>query len=52
MAIPTSAIAADPDNRYLLEVMGKRLLEKNIISSYQIVVTDGEEVNNSTKDRV
>jgi hypothetical protein len=52
MATPTAAVAADPNNRYLLEVMGKRLLEENIITSYQIVVTVGEEINNSTKEYV
>jgi hypothetical protein len=52
MSTPTAAVTAEPDNRHLLEVMGERLLEENVISSYQIVVTDGEEVNNLTKENV
>lgn len=39
------AVAAKPENREVLVTMGERLLEENIISSYQVVVTDGDEIN-------
>ena len=43
------AIAADEDNKELLTVIGERLLNENVISSYQIVQTVGSEVNRITK---
>jgi hypothetical protein len=39
------AIAAEPDNKKLLLEMGERLLNENIIGSYQLVATAGPEVN-------
>jgi hypothetical protein len=43
------AVAADEDNKALLITMGERLLAENIISSYQIVMTIADEVNNMSK---
>ena len=40
----TRAVAASEENKELLLVMGKRLLDENIISSYQLVQTAGPEV--------
>lgn len=39
------AIASEPENKKLLLEMGERLLNENIIGSYQLVVTEGPEVN-------
>ena len=39
------AICAKEDNHALLIEVGERLLEENVISSYQLVTTVGEEVN-------
>lgn len=39
------AIGALEDNRELLLYMGYRLLNENVISSYQLVKTVGSEVN-------
>lgn len=46
MSTPVAAVAAEPSNRYLLKVMGDRLLKENVISSYQIMVTDDDEISN------
>lgn len=43
------AVAADKDNKELLISMGERLLNENIIASYQLVVTAAPEVNRMTK---
>ena len=42
-------VYAKEDNRQLLIETGERLLKENIISSYQLVATVGEEVNQYTK---
>ena len=39
------AIAADETNKDLLISMGEQLLNENVISSYQLVQTVGDEVN-------
>lgn len=39
----TKAIAAEPENSELLVEIGKKLLEENVISSYQLLVTAGYE---------
>ena len=39
------AVAADEANKELLISMGERLLDENIIASYQLVVTAAQEVN-------
>jgi hypothetical protein len=44
-----NAIASTEDNKQLLISMGKRLLEENIIGSYQLVVTAAPEVNQFTE---
>ena len=43
------AIASDEENKELLIGMGQRLLEENIISSYQLVETVGQEQNQYTQ---
>jgi hypothetical protein len=37
------AIAAEPENKELLLVMGDRLIKENVIGSYQLVATEGPE---------
>jgi hypothetical protein len=49
MTTSDSAVSADPANRYLLSQIGDRLLEENVISSYQIVVADEDEVYSSQR---
>lgn len=39
------AVAATPANKEILLDMGKKLLSENVISSYQLVVTVGSEIN-------
>jgi hypothetical protein len=43
------AVGATEENKDLLMVMGQRLLEENIISSYQLVQTVGMEQNQFTQ---
>jgi hypothetical protein len=43
------AVASDEENKELLITMGERLLNENIIASYQLVMTAGTEVNRMTK---
>jgi hypothetical protein len=40
------AIDANLENREILVATGKMLLEENIISTYQVVVTDGDKIGN------
>ena len=40
------AIAAMEENKELLINVGKRLLEENVIASYQLLMVAGDEVNN------
>jgi len=49
MTTGDKAIAADEENKHLLITMGERLLNENVISSYQLVQTVGSEVNRITK---
>jgi hypothetical protein len=43
------AVASDEDNKNLLIGMGQRLLEENVISSYQLVQTVGQEQSQFTQ---
>ena len=39
------AVASTEENKELLVVMGKRLLAERVITSYQLVITVGNEIN-------
>ena len=39
------AVASTEENKELLVVMGKRLLAERVITSYQLVITVGNETN-------
>jgi hypothetical protein len=46
MTGPERAIAATEENKNVLLDMGQRLLDENVIGSYQLVQVVAEEVNN------
>ena len=43
------AICATEENKELLVIMGKRLLNENLIASYQLLLTAAPEENSVTK---